>query len=160
MRKPRDKAAVENEVKIAYRRIYAKLRNRRFFSLEQVNAAFAEKTREHNQTRMQQKEYCREASKRSQCLTELFRKFFDKSEVPEIQYRRRDGLMSLQRKTEPTVFERVCRYALDNGIYTYHSIKRIIDTRVYLPSMVADETRESNKHVKHANIRGREYYTV
>ncbi len=44
VRKPRDKAAVENEVKIAYRRIYAKLRNRRFFSLEQVNAAFAEKS--------------------------------------------------------------------------------------------------------------------
>ncbi len=60
VRKPRDKAAVENEVKIAYRRIYAKLRNRRFFSLEQVNAAFAEKALEHNQTRMQQKEYCRQ----------------------------------------------------------------------------------------------------
>ncbi len=267
VRKPRDKAAVENEVKIAYRRIYAKLRNRRFFSLEQVNAAFAEKTREHNQTRMQQKEYCRqekflaeehpllkklpreafevkyyarltvsenncvylardkhyysvpyhyigekaeiiytralvrifvrgecvathrrslkpgyttekdhmgsshnfyrnrspefyikEASKRSQCLTELFRLFFDKSEVPGIQYRRCDGLLSLQRKTDPVVFERVCRYALDNGIYTYQSIKKIIDTRVYLLNMSADEKRKSSNNIKHGNIRGREYY--
>ena len=58
--KLRDKAVVENEVKIVYRRVYAKLRDLTFFSLEEVNAAFAEKTREHNQTRMQRKEYCRQ----------------------------------------------------------------------------------------------------
>ena len=40
--KPRDKAKVENGVLIAYRWIYAVLRNRTFFSLAELNAAIAE----------------------------------------------------------------------------------------------------------------------
>ena len=59
-RKPRDKALVENQVKLIYNRVYARLRNRQFFSLEELNQAIREKNREHNQTRMQQKNYCRE----------------------------------------------------------------------------------------------------
>ena len=58
--KPKDKAQVEGAVKIVYNRIYAKLRNQRFFSLDELNAALHQKTREHNQTRMQQKDYSRE----------------------------------------------------------------------------------------------------
>lgn len=58
--KPKDKAAVENEVKIIYRRVYAKLRHHTFFSIDEINQAFAEKIREHNQTRQQQKDYCRQ----------------------------------------------------------------------------------------------------
>jgi len=56
---PRDKASVENEVRIIYSRVYAKLRNHRFFSLSELNQALAEKMTEHNQTRMQRKEYSR-----------------------------------------------------------------------------------------------------
>ena len=59
-RKPKDKALVENQVKLIYTRIYAKLRHLKFFDLSSVNKAVKEKTREHNQTRMQQKPYCRE----------------------------------------------------------------------------------------------------
>lgn len=59
-RKPRDKALVENQVKVIYTRVYAKLRNQQFFSLSTLNNAIAEKIRDHNQTRMQQKPYCRE----------------------------------------------------------------------------------------------------
>jgi transposase len=58
--KARDKASVENAVRIIYHRVYARLRDRTFFSIEDLNAAFREKVREHNQTRMQQKEYSRE----------------------------------------------------------------------------------------------------
>jgi transposase len=58
--KPKDKALVENQVKLVYSRVYARLRNRQFFSLASLNEAIREKTREHNQTRMQQKPYCRE----------------------------------------------------------------------------------------------------
>lgn len=228
---------MENEVKIAYRRVYAKLRNHTFFSIEEINRAFFDKVREHNQTRQQQKEYCRQekfladekpllkelpqnafevkyytrltvnqnncvylgrdkhyysvpyqhigekteviytrtlvriyvrgacvathprtigfgyttkkehmgsahnfyrnrspefyirqAAKHSDTLAELFSVFFERSEIPETQYRRCDGLLSLRRKTDPVVFERVCRYALDNDILTYQSIKRVIDT--------------------------------
>jgi hypothetical protein len=56
---PKDKAKVEGSVKIIYTRVYAKLRNQRFFSLEELNAALAEKTMEHNQTRMKNCDYSR-----------------------------------------------------------------------------------------------------
>lgn len=58
--KPKDKALVENQVQLIYSRVYAKLRNQQFFDLYSLNKAIAEKMLEHNQTRMQQKTYCRE----------------------------------------------------------------------------------------------------
>jgi len=60
VRKPKDKALVENQVKLIYTRVYAKIRNLQFFDLKSLNQAIREKTKEHNQTRMQQKPYCRE----------------------------------------------------------------------------------------------------
>jgi transposase len=57
---PRDKAKVENQVRIIYSRVYAKLRNHRFFSLEELNQALTERTMEHNQTRMQRMDYSRQ----------------------------------------------------------------------------------------------------
>ena len=57
---PKDKAKVENQVRIIYSRVYAKLRNLRFFSLEALNEALLEKTMEHNQTRMQRTDYSRQ----------------------------------------------------------------------------------------------------
>jgi transposase len=59
-RKPKDKALVENQVKLIYNRVYARLRNHTFFDLASLNQAIKEKVRDHNQTRMQQKPYCRE----------------------------------------------------------------------------------------------------
>lgn len=59
-RKPKDKALVENQVKLIYNRVYAKLRNRQFFDMASLNQAVKEKVKEHNQTRMQQKPFCRE----------------------------------------------------------------------------------------------------
>jgi len=58
--KPRDKALCENQVKLLYSRVYAHLRNRQFFDLWSLREAVAEKVREHNQTRMQAKPYCRQ----------------------------------------------------------------------------------------------------
>src|SRR5690606_32160482 len=58
--RPQDKSLVENQVKLIYSRVYAKLRNITFFDLPSLNRAIAQKVKEHNQTRMQQKEYCRE----------------------------------------------------------------------------------------------------
>lgn len=60
VRKPRDKALVENQVKLIYSRVYAKLRNHQFFSLQALNDAISDKMKAHNQTRMQLKDYCRE----------------------------------------------------------------------------------------------------
>lgn len=60
VRKPKDKALVENQVKLIYSRVYAKLRDQHFFDLSSLNNAIREKVKAHNQTRMQQKPYCRE----------------------------------------------------------------------------------------------------
>ena len=57
---PQDKALVENQVKMIYTRVFARLRNVQFFDIQSLNAAITDKTRDHNQTRMQQKKYCRE----------------------------------------------------------------------------------------------------
>jgi hypothetical protein len=59
-RKPQDKALVENQVKLIYSRVYANLRNMTFFDLYSLNQAIKVKVKAHNQTRMQQKPYCRE----------------------------------------------------------------------------------------------------
>ena len=60
VKKPQDKSSVENQVKLIYQRIYAKLRKDQFFGLASLNAAIKKKNREHTQTRMQQKPYTRE----------------------------------------------------------------------------------------------------
>jgi transposase len=60
VRKPRDKALVENQVKLVYSRVYAQLRNRQFFDIHSLNRTIKEKILAHNQTRMQQKDYCRQ----------------------------------------------------------------------------------------------------
>ena len=268
VKKPQDKASVENEVKIIYRRVYAKLRHHTFFSLEEINRALADKTREHNQTRQQQKGYCREekfpaeekpllkelpekdfeikyyaklrvaqnnciylardkryysvpyqyigekadviytrslvriyvrgacmathqrvigfgyttvkehmgsghnfyqdrspafyirqAGKHSELLAELIAVIFQRAEVPEVQYKRCDGLLSLQRKTDPVIFEQVCRYALDNDILSYQSIKRVIDNKAYLHDVEEEKRQDGkNKNIQHINIRGKKYY--
>jgi len=58
--KPKDKALVENQVKLIYRRVYAPLRNEMFFDIASLNKAIITQIKLHNQTRMQQKNYCRE----------------------------------------------------------------------------------------------------
>lgn len=60
VRKPKDKALVENQVKLIYSRVYAKLRNLQFFDLATLNKAISQRMKAHNQTRMQRKEYSRE----------------------------------------------------------------------------------------------------
>jgi transposase len=57
--RPKDKAPVENEVKIAYRRIYAPLRDRVFFSLNELNEAIKEQLNKHNHQLYQNKSYSR-----------------------------------------------------------------------------------------------------
>jgi transposase len=51
-RKPKDKAPVENAVKIVYRRIFAPLRNQTFSSLKEINLAIAEKLEEYNNRKL------------------------------------------------------------------------------------------------------------
>jgi len=57
--KPRDKPSVENGVIIAYRRIYAQLRNETFYSLAELNKAIREKLALHHQINFQKKTFSR-----------------------------------------------------------------------------------------------------
>ena len=60
VRKPQDKALVENRVHLTYTHVLAKLRDQPFFSLSDLNVGLHEKNLLLNQTRMQQKPYSRE----------------------------------------------------------------------------------------------------
>lgn len=51
-RKPKDKAHVENAVKIVYRRIFAPLRNEKFYSLDELNDAIKVKLEEYNNKKL------------------------------------------------------------------------------------------------------------
>jgi len=53
VREARDKALVENAVRLAYQRIYAPLRNRTFSSLEELNEAVWELLEDHNNKNLQ-----------------------------------------------------------------------------------------------------------
>ena len=57
--KPKDKAPVENHVKIVYNRLYAPLRNQEFFSLEALNEAMYQRLELHNDKHFQGKSYSR-----------------------------------------------------------------------------------------------------
>lgn len=57
--KPKDKAAVENHVKIAYQRLYAPLRDKQFYSLNELNNAIAAQLLAHNGKLMQKRDYTR-----------------------------------------------------------------------------------------------------
>lgn len=57
---PTQKSLVEDWVRITYNRVYAKLRNRTFHSIIELNKAVSELVAQHNQTRMQKRPYSRE----------------------------------------------------------------------------------------------------
>lgn len=57
---PTDKALVESQVRRSYQHIYAPLRNREFFSIQELNDALQEMMRQHNQRRMQRIPFTRE----------------------------------------------------------------------------------------------------
>ena len=59
--KPKDKASVESAVGIAYKRIYAPLRNERFHSPEQLNEAILVQLAAHNEKGYQKKEGSRKS---------------------------------------------------------------------------------------------------
>ena len=264
--KPRDKASVENSVKIIYQWIYAPLRKRTFFSIEDINNAFTEQLIKYNQTRMQQKNYSREekflaeekqtlgqlpekvfevkhytelrvakdgciylgrdkhyysvpyqyigekvtviytrtlvqiyckgqsiavhqrirgfgyttksehlcsthlhykerspyyyiqtAEKHSVIFGQMMKLIFAQTQTPETVYRRCDGLLSLQRKTDPVVFERACQIAIENNVLSYKFMEKIIKNKAYLINEI--DFQETEKPLpKHENIRGEKYY--
>ena len=98
--------------------------------------------------------YISQARKKSQVLAHLITLIFEQDKHPEVLYRSCDGLFSLQRKTDPKVFEKACQIAIDNQIYVYGFICNIINNK-----MTESTLDEKHKPLPdHDNIRGREYY--
>lgn len=57
--RPRDKALVENAVRISYSRVFAKLRNHQFYSLKDLNAAILVALDDHNNATLSGRNYSR-----------------------------------------------------------------------------------------------------
>ena len=57
--KPKDKALVEQTVRLMYQRVFAKLRDRTFYSIDELNAAIGPLLDKHNATRFQRLPYSR-----------------------------------------------------------------------------------------------------
>ncbi len=262
--KPKDKARVENQVKILYSRVYARLRNMQFFDLDSLNETILTMIKAHNQTRMKQKEYSREeqflasekpllkplpaesfelryqamllvaknnhvylgrdnhyysvpytligkkvkviytrsmvyiydqgkkvavhrrgskaggystfgehlcsqhrhyldrspdyyrnmAFKKSQVLGEFVTALFEQKKYPEQLYRTCDGLFALGRKTDPEKLDKACQLAMDNGVYSYGFIKKVLENKAAFQQTDQPEKQLPN----HGNLRGKEYY--
>ena len=81
--KPKDKPSVEKGVDLAYKRVYAPLRNKEFYSLEELNYHIAKQLDIHNHTNFQKRDYSREdrfIKEEKQCLRHItFRTFYNKA---------------------------------------------------------------------------------
>lgn len=99
--------------------------------------------------------YIRKAEEKSQVLASLVQQMFNDGRHPELNYRSCDGLLNLCRKTDLPVFEKACQIAIDNQIYSYKFVLKIIENNMTMQIT----TPEIEKPLPiHANIRGKEYY--
>ena len=99
--------------------------------------------------------YIRKAEEKSQILASLVHLMFNDERHPELNYRSCDGLLNLCRKTDLSVFEKACQIAIDNQIYSYKFVLKIIENNMTMQIT----TPEIEKPLPiHANIRGKEYY--
>ena len=82
---------------------------------------------------------------------------FKTNDVPELLYKRCDGLLSLQRKTDPVLYNKACRIAIDKNILTYRFVRSLIENKIMLQQI--EQAQESHKPLPvHQNIRGKAYY--
>ena len=98
--------------------------------------------------------YLRIAENRSEALYRLIQLIFDSQEVPEILYKRCDGLLSLQRKSDPVLFDRACHIATENHITSYKFVRNLMDKR----DLINEQEVAGGTLPKHHNIRGKHYY--
>jgi transposase len=141
--KPKDKGAVENEVKIAYQRIYAPLRDFVFHDLSQLNEAIKKQLSIHNEKLFQAKDHSRLAQ-------------FEKEEKPLLQALPASGfvikhkvLAKVQRNYHITLGENHHHYSVP-----YHFIGKqvsaVYDTDIveiyYQHKRIALHKRSYKKH--------------
>ena len=144
VRKPRDKAAVENSSIAVHPRVQG-------FGYT-IQSEHLCSTHLHYQKRSPYY-YIQTAERRSVVLEKLIRLIFENAQTPETVYRRCDGLLNLQRKTDPLIFDRACQRAINNNVLTYKFVENIIKNRTYLENEIDFQENETPLP-KHENIRG------
>ena len=88
-------------------------------------------------------------------LGELFRQMFMTSGMPpEMHYKTCDGLLALQRRTDPDLFRTACLTAVRFGRYNYHFVLQLVESR-------CEGLRQQDPQCPpdHANIRGPEQFS-
>jgi hypothetical protein len=84
----------------------------------------------------------------------LVRMMFMTSKLPpEMHYRSCDGLMSLQRSTDPIIFRTACKTAIEHGKYSYKFVCQLVDSKC-----IGVQIPESQCPPSHANIRGKKQF--
>lgn len=96
------------------------------------------------------------ATKKSKILASVMEVIFSSDLHPEVLYKRCDGLLSLQRKTNPEDFNQACCYALDNNACSYGFIKNVLENGMI--KNVESANTENYISTPHENIRGKNYY--
>ena len=139
---PKDKALVENQVKLIYNRVYAKLRDMEFFDLPTLNEAIGEKVKAHNQTRMQLKPYCREErflAEEKKMLAPLPEQPYELKSYTELTVNKNNYIMIYEDKhyySVPYRFigQKVKVIYTRNMVYIYHKGKQVAaHIRSYVP---------------------------
>jgi hypothetical protein len=98
--------------------------------------------------------YLNMAQTKSPLLYQIINGLFEGGRPPEQNYKSCDGLFSLYRKTEPEIFNRACKEAIECGSYSYQFVLKIIENLKSQPQ----EEKKPSPLPEHGNIRGKEYY--
>lgn len=127
-RKPTQKSLVENHVRLVYHRVYAKLRHRTFFSLQELNRAVTGLMAAHNQTRMQKRPYSREENfhaNEKPLLQPLPDREYEMISYPEVTVQQ-NGHVQLQRSRITHYYSVPYQYIGKKALIAYtHSLVKI-----------------------------------
>ena len=97
--------------------------------------------------------YLQKAQDKSSGLYQLFDVLFQQNRYPEQQYRTCDGLLRLQRNSDPAKFEKACSMAIEYQKYSYTFVSNILKNNMVDASVEQLKTPLPEHH----NIRGKEF---
>ncbi|MCG8378149.1 MAG: IS21 family transposase [Proteobacteria bacterium] len=166
-KKPKDKALVENQVKLIYSRVYAKLRNMQFFDLHSLNEAIAEKVKAHNQTRMQQKPWCREEkfwAEEKKLLSPLPAERFEVKSYGELQVGKNNHIYLSENKHYYSVPYKLIGSKVKviytrSMVYIFSKGKQVaVHTRSFKHGGYTTDKEHLCSHHRHYRDRSPEYY--
>ena len=172
VRHPKDKALVENAVKLMYRSVYVDLEGQIFHNLESLNEAILRSLEKFN---------ARNLTRRKESRRQLFeaverdnlrplpanryqmrqRAVIEDRRYPELAFRVCRGIMKLEKKYGQERLVSGCAAAMDARLYSVSGMVDILESGAdadYLPG--ADADGNDRQTPSHRNIRGKEYFAA